>query len=752
MSFSDDGFKSVSTLKTWREVPPSHYILKIESFSSLLRILDKTKVDNHESNEFKASGYTWRLLLYPSGDQERNGSNHISLYLKIMYPPPEMNALLIFFIYDQLKDKYLSIQDVEVRQFNKTNRVWGLSQLVSLDCFRNTSNGFLVNDSCVFGVEVFDIKCDAFEVQGAYLRTLRQQSEIVKIWTVEKLSELKETGHFSEQFSVGGYNWKFHLYPKGAPKAKGKCLSIYLCLQDQDKFPPGWKMHVEFKLSINDQVHENNSDRITKIGNAWFSALDTAWGFPCFIKLADLRRSTSNIFRDAMEIELQIISMSTTIAIISGHLVLRDLGRVSATAITSVVGAATIAITSVVAAATIAITSVAAAATTTVVDPASAAVSIVTAAAIVIATAIAIVAAAAATAHVVTACEKCILEKLTVTMRNVAPAHYTLEIESLPFLKEILSKTGLHSYESPEFQASGYKWRLILYPEGDKQRGGEGHISLYLEIVGIQNLGRPWEIDALLNFFVFDASWAQYKSFQDGRVKRFNAVNKERGFSRLLTLAEFYDTSNGYLSHGDRCKFGVEVFVIKSEGKGERFFTMDNLSKNVYVEKFYELHKGGRYSKEFTIGDYKWKLHLYPKGVPKVNGEFLSIFIHLVDNEKIPIGNKMYVEFKLRMNHQVEKTGGAWFRSFAPAWGFPCFTRLADPKPTNTKLADPKQADGIKFADKRLTMGISDNDDMLFEVLFEAVITSMSMAIDLYPDPPKTKANPTDSDAPPGFP
>ncbi|OMO75497.1 TRAF-like protein [Corchorus capsularis] len=72
----------------------------------------------------------------------------------------------------------------------------------------------------------------------------------------------------------------------------------------------GQKMHVEFKISINDLVHENQYEKITKRGDAWFSASEKAWGFPYFIKLDDLQNSKSLILRDAMEIELQILSMS----------------------------------------------------------------------------------------------------------------------------------------------------------------------------------------------------------------------------------------------------------------------------------------------------------------------------------------------------------------------------------------------------------------------------------------------------------
>lgn len=44
------------------------------------------------------------------------------------------------------------------------------------------------------------------------------------------------------------------------------------------------------------------------------------------------------------------------------------------------------------------------------------------------------------------------------------------------------------------------------------------------------------------------------------------------------------------------------------------------------------------------------KLHLYPKGVSKVKGEYLSVFLWLQDHQNIPPGTKMHVEFKIRID------------------------------------------------------------------------------------------------------
>jgi hypothetical protein len=56
-----------------------------------------------------------RLVLYPNGKKNSNGNGHISLYLAIANTKDlqlgwEVNANIKFFVFDQIRDKYLCIQ------------------------------------------------------------------------------------------------------------------------------------------------------------------------------------------------------------------------------------------------------------------------------------------------------------------------------------------------------------------------------------------------------------------------------------------------------------------------------------------------------------------------------------------------------------------------------------------------------------------------------------------------------------------
>jgi hypothetical protein len=56
-----------------------------------------------------------RLVLYPNGNKKSNGNGHISLYLAIAATDDlplgwEVNVNIRFFVFDQIRDKYLTIQ------------------------------------------------------------------------------------------------------------------------------------------------------------------------------------------------------------------------------------------------------------------------------------------------------------------------------------------------------------------------------------------------------------------------------------------------------------------------------------------------------------------------------------------------------------------------------------------------------------------------------------------------------------------
>ncbi|KAE8685789.1 Glycosyl hydrolase family protein [Hibiscus syriacus] len=144
------------------EAAPRHYILKIMSFS----FLRKTGIDKYESGEFDAGGYKWKLVLYPHGNKSRNVKEHLSLYLVSADVASridldlEVHAVFRFFLLDQTKDNYLTVHDATGKdwRFHRSKHQWGFDQLIPIRTFNDAGNGYLLDDSCVFGVEVFVTK------------------------------------------------------------------------------------------------------------------------------------------------------------------------------------------------------------------------------------------------------------------------------------------------------------------------------------------------------------------------------------------------------------------------------------------------------------------------------------------------------------------------------------------------------------------------------------------------------------------
>lgn len=163
--------------------------------------------------------------------------------------------------------------------------------------------------------------------------------------------------------------------------------------------------------------------------------------------------------------------------------------------------------------------------------------------------------------------------------------------------------------------------RLILFPNGNAEKGVEGHISLYLAIEKTDYLPLGWEACVTCKLFVFDHKKDKYLTIQDDsehQIQRFHQEHKGCGFDRLISLKTFNDVANGYLLN-DSCVFGVEVYEVKYSGIGEALKMIENPEEvnfewivsldSIYSEKQV-------CSEEFTGGKHKWLVMLYLHVIP----------------------------------------------------------------------------------------------------------------------------------------
>ncbi|KAJ6350700.1 hypothetical protein OIU78_006775 [Salix suchowensis] len=180
----------VGAVASISDASPVHYIVKIKLFS----LLAKTEVEKYESGVFEAGGYKWNLVLYPSGNKSKNVKEHISLYLAMADTSSlplgwEIHVIFRLFLLDQNKDSYLVIQAGKERRFHGLKLEWGFDEFIQLSTFNDSRYGFLVEDTCVLGAEVFVCR-ERSRGKGEVLSMTKQPATFKYTWKIENFCEV----------------------------------------------------------------------------------------------------------------------------------------------------------------------------------------------------------------------------------------------------------------------------------------------------------------------------------------------------------------------------------------------------------------------------------------------------------------------------------------------------------------------------------------------------------------------------------
>uniref|UniRef100_A0A2N9IEI6 MATH domain-containing protein n=1 Tax=Fagus sylvatica TaxID=28930 RepID=A0A2N9IEI6_FAGSY len=134
---------------------------------------------------------------------------------------------------------------------------WGIDKVIPLKAFNDASNGYLVDDTCVFGAEVFVCK-ETSRGKGECLSLIKEATAIKSAWKIDYFSSMREESYDSNPFNAGDQTWKIRLYPKGKGIGMGRHISLYLALADPTSLPPGLKIYAEFTLRILDQIYSSH--------------------------------------------------------------------------------------------------------------------------------------------------------------------------------------------------------------------------------------------------------------------------------------------------------------------------------------------------------------------------------------------------------------------------------------------------------------------------------------------------------------
>ncbi|KAL7097931.1 hypothetical protein ACP275_10G173900 [Erythranthe tilingii] len=273
-----------------REVSPTHFLTKIESFS----LFFDYGIDKYETKEFEAGDYKWRLIIYPNG--KKKDDNYVSVYLAMVETNSlpldwEFNAIFSIFLYNQISDNYLCFRVNGARRFNTTKFNWGFPKFISKESLRDESNGYLVDDNFILGAEVFVLKRQRVIENVTLLKpTIYQHTHEWKIVDFSKLKKVWE----SEEFTINNVKWKVKLYPNGISSPRDRDLSIYLVCVSVDA-------HKRIKADYCTHV-KGIGVRSSDILSRWFTPANKSWRHNQFITLDTL---PNDCFVIEVEISMQ---------------------------------------------------------------------------------------------------------------------------------------------------------------------------------------------------------------------------------------------------------------------------------------------------------------------------------------------------------------------------------------------------------------------------------------------------------------
>ncbi|KAL7145553.1 hypothetical protein ABFS83_07G092300 [Erythranthe nasuta] len=293
-----------------REAPPAHFLIKIESFS----LLDDCGVEKYETKEFVAGNHKWRLVIYPNGDNnnEKDG-DYISVKLAMVDTSSmpknwEVNAIVNIFLYNQISGNYI-YSPGRPRPFQITQSEWGFSKFISKKSMFDPSNGYLMNDSCVFGAEVFVVKREAV-TECLSLNSVHPPPSYKHDCKISNFKKLEGRWE-SEEFSAGGHKWYVCVYPKGNKEATGNAVSIYLNYAGSNVSTHSGRVKTSFTISLINHGYCAHKTRTTPC------SFTTSWaslGWDSFIDLATINDPKQGfLVRDCIRVSVEISFLNSAL-------------------------------------------------------------------------------------------------------------------------------------------------------------------------------------------------------------------------------------------------------------------------------------------------------------------------------------------------------------------------------------------------------------------------------------------------------
>ncbi|KAL3641564.1 hypothetical protein CASFOL_012379 [Castilleja foliolosa] len=626
-----------------REASPANFLVKIDSFS----LLDKYGIQKLETIEFKAGDYMWRLVIYPNGNDDKD---HVSVYLAITDTSAlpknwEVNATFSICLFNHSSGNYRFSLGREQR-FHALKQEWGFKKFISKKDLTNPSNGFIVDDKCVFGAEVFVNKnTECLSLKSVDNYQYKQEFKITNF------SKLKEKWN-SEEFTFGDHQWLIDVYPNGNGQGTGSCLSIFLRRVDSNNRTSSERVMPRYTLRIKDQSNNLKHHQNTGSG-IWFSAsTGNSWGWHSFIKLSSLNDPEKGfIVNDCCVIEVELADV---LAVTSTCTMCRDSRTVPVAADTGIELAKRLKGCSF--------------------KESGGQIQV------------------EATMYLA----QLQADEIEMETREASPAHFLVKIDKF----SLLQKHGIQKLETIEFKSGEYKWRLVIYPNGNGTgKDAKDYVSVYLAIANTAVLPSNWEVNATFSFCLFNHVSDKY-CYSLGRARRFHALNQVWGFEKFISKKDLTDPLNGYMFE-DKCVFGAEVFVNENKAVTECML-LKSVDKDLPYKREFKISnfstlKGQWVSEKFTFGGHEWMIQVYPNGSGEGAGQCLSIYLHHVVSDNCSSSERVRPCYTIRIKHQSNDhkhhqwtLSDYWFSaSKRDGYGWASFIKLSS-------LNDPKNGFIVK--------------------------------------------------------
>ncbi|GAB4852777.1 hypothetical protein Ancab_016983 [Ancistrocladus abbreviatus] len=150
------------------------------------------------------------------------------------------------------------MHDVRERRFDAGHLEWGVVQALSIANFNDPKKGWLVNDSCTLGVEVYVIK-GTIATSRLSLTTVHSSHPFR--WQIHDFS-CRTTDVDSSAFGIEGQPWKLHLHIGTDDEVREvRSPSLYLCLDNGTDLIGGRKVLVHCEIVIKDELFGNEDTK-----------------------------------------------------------------------------------------------------------------------------------------------------------------------------------------------------------------------------------------------------------------------------------------------------------------------------------------------------------------------------------------------------------------------------------------------------------------------------------------------------------